>query len=140
MVDSARRFLITLICIGGLSRWSVADCQSDTLTGKLVIEAGPRTHTPSFVIIRLLDVTIADNPAKEVARLRITGENVSAASFHLPYNRSAIDPLNTYIVTAEVFQKLARQRCVRTHISKQSVPVLTRGSSKRIFLRAEPIQ
>lgn len=111
--------------------------QSSTLKGTLELEPAIKPGGNAYAIIKLLDVTIADAQAVEIARTQLTRVAGSSVLFELRYKRGSIDRRNSYVLAAEVFQKDSGQRYVRTHISKQSYPVFVSTRPACVVIRAE---
>jgi len=80
--------------------------------------------------IRLLDVTLADAPAREIASKNIEQPGQSPLSFSLDYDPTLIDPDSTYSVSAKVYD---RNKLIL--VSDTINPVLTGGNGSEVRVR-----
>jgi putative lipoprotein len=81
------------------------------------------------VEIKLLDVSLADVAATEIASITVSNPGQVPVEFSLPYDPNKIIDRHTYAVRADI-----RDRGRRMFTTDTSYPVLTRGNSNAVDL------
>lgn len=92
------------------------------------------------VVVKLLDVSVADAAAVTVASTEMPGIFAEHIHYELPYDAKIIDAKNSYIVSVEVFLQQSDGSFVRKYMSTQSYPVITRGYARRIDVEVNNIR
>ena len=129
----------------GDGRMIVKDCKLDkptnagmaanTVTGTVSYMARMALPPTASIEVQLLDVSLADAPAKVLAEQKITlGERQVPVPFALTFDPAKIEQNHTYSVSARILVEGA----VR-FISDQSYPVITRRNPMHAELMLKPV-
>ena len=102
----------------------------DTVSGTVEFVERIGLTPESRLEIRLLDVTLADAPAREIASMSIDQPGQSPLSFSIDYDPTLIDADRTYSISAKVFD---RNKLIL--ISDTINPVLTGGNGSEVRVR-----
>lgn len=102
-----------------------------TITGTVEFAERIGLTPESRLEVRLLDVSLADAAAVEIASRVIEKPGQSPLAFTIEFDRNLIDERNTYSIGAKVFD---RDRLIM--ISDSVNPVLTRGAGTEVTIRA----
>lgn len=105
--------LCALVVAAPALAFQCAGCGKPTATASAVVEARDLKGTVSYreriallpgatVTVRLVDVSLADAPAKVISERKITVEGQVPISFSLPYDAAQIQPGRRYAVQAEL--------------------------------------
>jgi putative lipoprotein len=125
---------------GGNGKTIVKDCKLDkprnaepaagTVTGTVTYLQRMALPISAVIEVQLLDVSLADAPAKVIAEQKITlGERQVPVPFTLSFDAVKIDPKYSYSVSAKITVDGAL-----CFISDKSYPVLTRGNPSHVEL------
>ena len=95
----------------------------DRVTGSIAYRERMALSPAAIVQVKLLDVSLADAPAKQIGSQEITNPGQVPIEFVVPYDRAQIDDRHSYSIRAEIYD---RGRLLFT--TDTLVSVLTRGA------------
>ena len=136
IIYMTRKFSIALLAVfvsacaftfGEPTSWS--ETTTATVTGTVTYRERIALTPGAVVEVRLLDVSLADAPAKLIAEQTITSEHQVPIAFELTYDPADIDARLSYAVRAAIYNG---ERLLFT--TDRNYPVLTRGHPDRVDL------
>lgn len=98
----SRRPVLRLVAAGLTLRAASALAETRTLSGNVVYRERMLLPAGAVVEVKLLDVSLADAPARTIAESRITDARTSHIPYVLRYDSSQIDPRMTYALQARI--------------------------------------
>ena len=108
--------------------------------GRIVLDEGDQSLEGATLHVVLEEVSRADAPAREVGRVDLAGDALSAAApigFTLAVPK--LDPNARYEVRAHLDRSGSRTFSAGDQITTQSYPVLTRGFPSEVQMRLRKI-
>jgi uncharacterized lipoprotein YbaY len=136
IINMTRKFSIALLTVfisacaftfGETTSWS--ETTIATVTGTVTYRERIALTPGAVVEVRLLNVSLADAPAKLIAEQIITPEHQVPIAFELTYDPADIDARKSYAVRATI-----RNDEHLLFTTDRSYPVLTRGHPDRVDL------
>jgi putative lipoprotein len=125
--------LIVLLSLGvGTSCSSTTQSKAseiNEITGTITYREHMVLTSAAEVEIKLLDVSLADAPAVELASTLLSNPGLLPISFRLEFNPAEIEERNTYVIRADI-----RDGGRRMFTTDTSYPVLTHGSGAKVDL------
>ncbi|TAJ87650.1 MAG: META domain-containing protein [Reyranella sp.] len=101
-VPISRRPVVGLLTAGLLMPAGQALAEARTLSGKVVYRERMMLPAGAVVEVKLLDVSLADAPARTIAEARITDAKASPIPYTLRYDSAQIEPRRTYALQARI--------------------------------------
>lgn len=98
----SRRPVVGLLTAGLLMPAGQAMAEARTLSGKVVYRERMMLPAGAVVEVKLLDVSLADAPARTIAEARITDAKASPIPYTLRYDSAQIEPRRTYALQARI--------------------------------------
>jgi putative lipoprotein len=131
---SLKRFYVAIIillalgaCTSGTSTIQTKASEVTEVTGTITYRERMTLTADAEVEVKLLDVSLADVAAVELASLLITNPGQVPIAFKLEFNPAEIEERNTYVIRADI-----RDRGRRMFTTDTAYPVLTRGSAASV--------
>ena len=106
-----------------------------TISGSITYRERLALSDRAIVEVRLLDVSLADAPARVIASREIPDPGQVPIRFELPFSSGEIDPRRAYAIQARIFDRGELQ-----FINDTRVPVLTRGAGDRVRITLVLVQ
>lgn len=101
-MDISRRPVVGILAAGLLVPAARAVAEARTLSGKVVYRERMLLPPGAVVEVKLLDVSLADAPAKTISETRITDAKTSPIPYTLRYDSAQIEPRHTYALHARI--------------------------------------
>ncbi len=98
----SRRPVVGILAAGLLIPAGQAAAEARTISGKVVYRERMMLPPGAVIEIKLLDVSLADAPAKTISETRITDAKASPIPYTLRYDSAQIDPRHTYALHARI--------------------------------------
>lgn len=98
----SRRPIVGILAAGLLIPAGQAAAEARTISGKVVYRERMMLPPGAIIEIKLLDVSLADAPAKTISETRITDAKASPIPYTLRYDSAQIDPRHTYALHARI--------------------------------------
>ena len=98
----SRRPVLGLIAAGFTLQAASARAETRTLSGHVVYRERMLLPAGAVVEVKLLDVSLADAPARTIAEARITDARASPIAYTLRYDSAQIEARNTYALQARI--------------------------------------
>jgi putative lipoprotein len=103
-VSVSRRPVVSILAAGLLIPAGQAAAEARTISGKVVYRERMMLPPGAVIEIKLLDVSLADAPAKTISETRITDAKASPIPYTLRYDSAQIEPRRTYALQARIQQ------------------------------------
>ncbi len=100
----SRRPVVSILAAGLLIPAGQAAAEARTISGKVVYRERMMLPPGAVIEIKLLDVSLADAPAKTISETRITDAKASPIPYTLRYDSAQIEPRRTYALQARIQQ------------------------------------
>ncbi len=101
-MNISRRPVVGIVAAGLLIPAGQAAAEARTISGKVVYRERMMLPPGAIIEIKLLDVSLADAPAKTISETRITDAKASPIPYTLRYDSAQIDPRHTYALHARI--------------------------------------
>lgn len=98
----SRRPVVGILAAGLLVPAGQAVAEARTLSGKVVYRERMLLPPGAVVEVKLLDVSLADAPAKTISETRITDAKASPIPYTLRFDSAQIEPRRTYALHARI--------------------------------------
>ena len=98
----SRRPVVGILAAGLLAPAGRAVAEARTLSGKVVYRERMMLPAGAVVEVKLLDVSLADAPAKTISETRITDAKASPIPYMLRFDSAQIEPRRTYALQARI--------------------------------------
>jgi len=103
-VQVSRRPVLGLIAAGLTLQAAAVLAETRTLSGNVVYRERMLLPPGAVVEVKLLDVSLADAPARTIAEARITDARTSPIAYTLRYDSAQIEARNTYALQARIVE------------------------------------
>ncbi len=103
-MDISRRPVVGILAAGLLMPAGQAVAEARTISGKVVYRERMMLPPGAVVEVKLLDVSLADAPARTISETRITDAKASPIPYTLRFNSAQIEPRRTYALQARIQQ------------------------------------
>ena len=110
---------------------SMEPAKSAEVTGQVIYRERIMLPPNAQVTVTLADTSLMDAPSKTIATQVIKGQTAPPFKFALAYDPKAIDPRNTYSVSARIEVDGKLRFITDTH-----TPVITRGAPTHVEMIA----
>jgi uncharacterized lipoprotein YbaY len=120
---------------------SLTGCKEyvSSVTGTLEFDGDVELSQVTRAEIKLIDISVADASSVLIAETIIKEITHVPVQFEIEYDDSVIILRNSYSVSADIYMTDASGKEMRSHITTQTYPVLTRGFGAEVNLRVQKI-
>lgn len=101
-MNISRRPVVGIVAAGLLIPAGQAAAEARTISGKVVYRERMMLPPGAVVEVKLLDISLADAPAKTISETRITDAKASPIPYTLRYDSAQIEPRHTYALHARI--------------------------------------
>lgn len=103
-MDISRRSVVGILTAGLLVPAGQAVAEARILSGNVVYRERILLPPGAVVEVKLLDVSLADAPARTIAETRVTDAKASPIPYTLRFDTAQIEPRRTYALQARIAQ------------------------------------
>lgn len=103
-MDISRRSAVGILMAGLLVQTGQAAAEARTLRGNVVYRERMLLPPGAVVSVKLLDISLADAPARTIAETLITDAKASPIPYTLRFDSAQIEPRRTYALQARIEQ------------------------------------